>query len=125
MSTSTNSVKERLMAMLQLMLLGVGVGLVFWAGFHRGSSSVVTWFKVAALGGICAVGIALSWAGIVLLRSVLVMSWNRFAMRKHSAEDLFVAALTDEKLSKKQADTLLRMSIEKQKKELASAPKPN
>jgi hypothetical protein len=52
-----------------------------------------------------------------LLRNALVALWNRFATRKYSSEDLFVAALTDEKLSKAEAETLLRMSLDKHRKD--------
>jgi hypothetical protein len=75
------------------------------------------------LGALAAVVITVLCALAWLLRHALVERWNRFATRKYSSEDLFVAALTDESLSKADAETFLKISLDKQRKD--SAPPSN
>jgi len=121
MTQSANTTVTRFVGLLQLTGLGAGVGLAAWAGIRHGSSNLSAWLEAGGLGALAAVVIAVLYALILVLRNALVARWNRFATRKHSSEDLFVAALTDETLSKAEADTLLKMSLDKLRKDAPSS----
>ena len=96
MIQSTNITVERFVALLKLGAMGAFLGLGANLAFLHGSS-VSSWLKAGGLGALLAVLMTFLYAFVRLLRNALIARWNRFATRKYSSEDLFVAALTDEK----------------------------
>jgi hypothetical protein len=124
MIQSTNFTVERFVALLKLAAMGAVLGLGANLAFLHGSSYLSSWLKAGGLGALLAVLMTFLYALVRLLRNALVARWNRFATRKYSSEDLFVAALMDEKLSKAEAETLLRMSLDKHRKDDPQSSKP-